>query len=128
MILESKILGPKADLKIESFLERISMTRPDVYLLGRAAGEEARLKRQIADFAPDSDAQLEKIGIKHGERVLDIGCGPGGVRPNCDVHRRDPQWPVYVVICRSTTWIPARQTALAGGDYQQPMCCEKSQR
>ena len=55
------------------------MTQQDAYLLGRAAGEEARLKRQIADLAPDSDAQFEKIGIKAGERVIDLGCGPGGV-------------------------------------------------
>ena len=55
------------------------MTQPDVYLLGRAEAEEMRLKRQIANLAPDSDAQFEKIGIRQGERVVDIGCGPGGV-------------------------------------------------
>ena len=55
------------------------MSEPDVYLLGRSGGEEERLKRQIADLAPDSDAQLERVGIKPGERVVDIGCGPGGV-------------------------------------------------
>lgn len=55
------------------------MTQPDHYLLGRGEAEEARLKRQIADLAPDSDAQLEKIGIKSGERLVDLGCGPGGV-------------------------------------------------
>jgi tRNA A58 N-methylase Trm61 len=55
------------------------VTQSDHYLLGRGEGEEARLKRQIADLAPDSDAQLDKIGIKPGERVVDLGCGPGGV-------------------------------------------------
>ena len=54
------------------------LTRLNVYLLGRGFAEEERLKRQIADLAPDSDAQFEKIGIKSGESV-DIGCGPGGV-------------------------------------------------
>jgi hypothetical protein len=43
------------------------LPEPDVYLIGRSAGEEERLKRQIADLAPDSDAQFEKIGIKPGE-------------------------------------------------------------
>lgn len=56
-----------------------ALTQPDVYLLGRGLPEEERLKRQIADLAPDSDAQLEKIGIRPGEKVVDIGCGPGGV-------------------------------------------------
>jgi len=55
------------------------VTQPDKYLLGRAEGEEARLKRQIANLAPDSDVQFEKIGIRPGERVIDLGCGPGGV-------------------------------------------------
>jgi len=55
------------------------VTQPDHYLLGRAEAEEVRLKRQIANLAPDSDAQFEKIGIRPGERVLDLGCGPGGV-------------------------------------------------
>jgi SAM-dependent methyltransferase len=55
------------------------MTQPDLYLLGRAEAEEMRLKRQIANLAPDSNAQLDKIGIRPGERVIDLGCGPGGV-------------------------------------------------
>ena len=54
------------------------MAQPDQYLLGRGEAEEARLKRQIADLAPDSDAQFEKIGINAGERILDLGCGTGG--------------------------------------------------
>lgn len=54
------------------------MTTPDVYLLGRAEAEATRLKRQIANLAPDSDAQFDAIGIKPGERVIDLGCGPGG--------------------------------------------------
>ena len=55
------------------------MTQPDVYLLGRSKAEELRLKRQIADLAPLSDPQLAAVGIRAGERVLDLGCGPGGV-------------------------------------------------
>ena len=56
-----------------------TVTELDHYLLGRAGPEEVRLQRQIADLAPDSDAQFEMIGIKPGERVVDLGCGPGGV-------------------------------------------------
>ena len=55
------------------------MAESDHYLLGRGEAEEARLKRQIADLTPDSDAQFEKIGINAGERILDLGCGTGGV-------------------------------------------------
>lgn len=56
-----------------------SASLPDGYLLGREQPEEMRLQRQIADLAPDSKAQLDAVGIKPGERVVDLGCGPGGV-------------------------------------------------
>jgi SAM-dependent methyltransferase len=54
------------------------MTEADKYLLGRAGGEEERLKRQAADFAAISQAHLERAGITTGERVVELGCGPGG--------------------------------------------------
>ena len=55
------------------------MAESDAYLLGRGEREEARLIRQIADLSADSAAHLEKVGINPGERVIDLGCGPGGV-------------------------------------------------
>ncbi len=55
------------------------MTLPEHYLLGCSDAEEARLERQSAILDPESDAQFEKIGIKPGERVVDLGCGPGNV-------------------------------------------------
>ncbi|MFO1070796.1 MAG: methyltransferase domain-containing protein [Geminicoccaceae bacterium] len=55
------------------------MSTSEVYLLGQRAEEEARLRVQMADLAPHSAAMLDRVGIRHGERVVDIGCGPGGV-------------------------------------------------
>lgn len=55
------------------------MTDSDSYLLGRTEPEVERLTRQIMTLAPDSTAQLDRIGIEAGEHVLDLGCGPGGV-------------------------------------------------
>ncbi|MCI0468349.1 MAG: methyltransferase domain-containing protein [Beijerinckiaceae bacterium] len=55
------------------------MTEPDHYLLGRGGAEEARLEHQSAALSAESDAQFEKIGIMPGERVVDLGCGPGDV-------------------------------------------------
>ena len=40
---------------------------------GSRKREELRLKRQIADLAPLSDAHLAEVGIKAGERVVDLG-------------------------------------------------------
>jgi tRNA A58 N-methylase Trm61 len=55
------------------------LAESDAYLLGRGESEQARLSRQMSELAPDSEALLDGIGIKPGERVIDIGCGPGGV-------------------------------------------------
>jgi SAM-dependent methyltransferase len=59
--------------------EERAVTESDAYLLGRGESEQTRLSRQISELAPDSDALLGEIGIRPGERVIDIGCGPGGV-------------------------------------------------
>lgn len=55
------------------------MSQKDAYILGRADAELMRLRRQIAELAPDSEAHLDRIGITPGQRVVDLGCGPGGV-------------------------------------------------
>ena len=55
------------------------MKGPKLYILGAGKAEEMRLKWQTSALAPDSDALFERIGIRQGEHVLDIGCGPGGV-------------------------------------------------
>ena len=55
------------------------MSSEDIYLLGRSEAEEVRLRRQMADLAPESEWMFDRIGISTGERVVDLGCGPGGV-------------------------------------------------
>jgi SAM-dependent methyltransferase len=59
--------------------EERAVARSDHYLLGRSDAELARLKHQSEGLAPKSEAQFERIGIKPGERVVDLGCGPGNV-------------------------------------------------
>lgn len=54
------------------------MTTTDNYLLGRADNEVTRLTRQIATLASETETQLDRIGIRKGEKVVDLGCGPGG--------------------------------------------------
>ena len=50
-----------------------------VYALGSSTGESARLQRQAEELAPDSVALLDRVGLRPGDSVIDIGCGPRGV-------------------------------------------------
>jgi ubiquinone/menaquinone biosynthesis C-methylase UbiE len=49
------------------------------YLLGHSSEEEERLQRLPQELAPDSSRLLDQLGIRHGDRAVDIGCGPKGI-------------------------------------------------
>jgi ubiquinone/menaquinone biosynthesis C-methylase UbiE len=51
----------------------------DVYALGRDPGESARLQRQAEELRPDSAALLDRVGLRPGQDVIDLGCGPRGI-------------------------------------------------
>ncbi|MBV8990926.1 MAG: methyltransferase domain-containing protein [Solirubrobacterales bacterium] len=50
-----------------------------VYALGSSSGESARLQRQADELAPDSAALLDRVELRPGESVIDMGCGPRGI-------------------------------------------------
>ena len=50
-----------------------------VYALGSSGGESARLQRQADELAPESSALLDRVGLRPGDRAIDLGCGPRGV-------------------------------------------------
>jgi ubiquinone/menaquinone biosynthesis C-methylase UbiE len=50
-----------------------------VYALGSSEGESARLRRQADELAPESAALLDRMGLRPGDSVIDVGCGPRGV-------------------------------------------------
>jgi ubiquinone/menaquinone biosynthesis C-methylase UbiE len=50
-----------------------------VYALGSSSGESARLQRQADELAPDSSALLDRVGLRPGDRAIDLGCGPRGI-------------------------------------------------
>ena len=49
------------------------------YPLGRSSGESARLQRQAEELAADSAALLDRVGLRPGQRAIDLGCGPRGI-------------------------------------------------
>jgi SAM-dependent methyltransferase len=65
-------------------MSRVEATRQDdeanaVYALGSSLGESERLRRQAEELAPDSAALLDQVGLRPGQRAVDLGCGPRGV-------------------------------------------------
>lgn len=50
-----------------------------VYALGSSSSESARLQRQADELAPDSAALLDRVGLRPGDRAIDLGCGPRGI-------------------------------------------------
>jgi SAM-dependent methyltransferase len=50
-----------------------------IYALGSSVGESARLQRQADELAPDSAALLDRVGLRPGQAVIDLGCGPRGI-------------------------------------------------
>ena len=52
------------------------MAEVDQYFLGYRKAEQERLQRQALKLAPDAQWLFDQIGVKAGERVFEIGCGP----------------------------------------------------
>jgi len=50
-----------------------------VYALGNSSSESARLQRQADELAPDSAALLDRVGLRPGDKAIDLGCGPRGI-------------------------------------------------
>ena len=50
-----------------------------IYALGSSPGESARLQRQADELAADSAALLDRVGLRPGQSVIDLGCGPRGI-------------------------------------------------
>jgi ubiquinone/menaquinone biosynthesis C-methylase UbiE len=50
-----------------------------VYSLGANAAESARLQQQSDELAEDSSVLLDRMGLRPGHHVIDLGCGPRGI-------------------------------------------------
>src|SRR5947209_6578978 len=54
------------------------MTQPPGYVLGQSARAARRLEIQDAHFACVSERLLAALALRPHDRVVELGCGPGG--------------------------------------------------
>lgn len=55
------------------------MAAPQEYVLGQSDRAAHRLEVQDAGFADVSERMLDEVGLRPGDRVAELGCGPGGL-------------------------------------------------
>jgi cyclopropane fatty-acyl-phospholipid synthase-like methyltransferase len=51
-----------------------------VYSLGSSDNEAAQLQRQADELGPGNRALLDRVGLRPGQSMIDLGCGPGAPR------------------------------------------------
>jgi ubiquinone/menaquinone biosynthesis C-methylase UbiE len=55
------------------------MTEPREYVLGQSADAVRRLETQDAHFGEASERLLDELALRPNDRVVEFGCGPGGL-------------------------------------------------
>lgn len=57
----------------------MASTHSRSYPLGGTSTERDRLLSQAEQYEPTANWLLDQIGVQHGWRAVDIGCGPIGI-------------------------------------------------
>src|SRR5271155_512366 len=55
------------------------MTQEQEYVLGQSAEAARRLQIQDAHLAEPSERLLDELALRPNDRVVELGCGPGGL-------------------------------------------------
>lgn len=84
------------------------------YVLGQSASAARRLELQDRHFAAPSEKLLDDLGLRPGDRVVELGCGPGGLTRRI-VPRLGPGGVVVAVDSSPELQEQARQYLAGGG-------------
>jgi ubiquinone/menaquinone biosynthesis C-methylase UbiE len=90
----------------------VSMTEAQGYVLGQSARAARRLEIQDAHFAAMSEQLLDELALRPGDRVVELGCGPGGLSRR--ILRRLGDGGVLVGVDASEGLLAEARAALAG--------------
>jgi ubiquinone/menaquinone biosynthesis C-methylase UbiE len=88
------------------------MTQAQGYVLGQSARAARRLEIQDAHFAEVSERLLDDLALRPHDRVVELGCGPGGFSRR--ILRRLGEGGVLVGVDCSEGLLVQAQKALAG--------------
>src|SRR5262245_29353066 len=88
------------------------MTKPREYVLGQSADAVRRLEIQDAHFGDASERLLDELALRPNDRVVEFGCGPGGLSRR--IVRRLGAGGVLVGIDNSEKLLAQARAALAG--------------
>jgi ATP diphosphatase len=84
------------------------------YVLGQSASAARRLEIQDIHFAEVSERLLDDLAVRPGDRVVELGCGPGGFSRR--ILRRLGAGGVLVGVDASEGLLAQARAALAGAD------------
>ena len=88
------------------------MTNPTDYVLGQSAEAARRLEIQDRHFAAPTEHLLDELALRPADRVVELGCGPGGLTRRL-VARLGPAG--VVVAVDSSAELQAQAAALLAG-------------
>ncbi len=88
------------------------MSEAPGYVLGQSARAARRLEIQDAHFAEMSERLLDDLALRPGDRVVELGCGPGGMSRR--IMRRLGAGGVLVGVDSSEGLLAEARAALAG--------------
>src|SRR5437667_6714993 len=88
------------------------MSEAQGYVLGQSARAARRLEIQDAHFAEVSERLLDDLALRPSDRVVELGCGPGGFSRR--ILRRLGSGGVLVGVDSSKGLLEQARAALAG--------------
>jgi ubiquinone/menaquinone biosynthesis C-methylase UbiE len=92
------------------------------YVLGQAASAARRLEVQDEQFAGPSEQLLDDLALRPGDRVVELGCGPGGMSRR--ILRRLGPAGVVVGVDGSPGFLDQARAALAGAGRFEPVVAD----
>src|SRR5437660_3874738 len=88
------------------------MTQPAGYILGQSESAARRLEVQDAHVAVASEKLLDELKLRPNDRVVELGCGPGGLSRR--IMRRLGAGGVLVAVDSSDSLLEQSRKTLAG--------------